>query len=169
LLNLPRESLKRDTQISTRETQGVGATGKRARSSSILSFGHAQSALKEKHRALSKAGLDVVSVSDFRQAEELLQERGWNFSLLVVGPTVSDAERAALSNLYRKCCPNGDVIFFYNASITNVPGATALLIEQRSPENLLDAIAVLKNTKDQAQSGNVKRRKMRPTESRYSS
>ena len=108
----------------------------------ILSFGYAQPELKKKHEVLSKMGFKVRSVSKFETAKTLIA-KGDAFGLLLIGPMVPHRERRLISELYRKHSPQGSVIFFYRGSISNAEGATVLLSEERSPENLIDAIHLL--------------------------
>jgi hypothetical protein len=111
--------------------------------SPILSFGYSQPELMKKHRALCDAGFDVRSVRDLRQAKSLIKKQESKFSVLLVGPLVPDNERAELATLFRKYCPEGKVIYFYWTSISNATEAAALLSEERSPDNLLDAIHIM--------------------------
>ena len=88
-------------------------------------------------------------MSGFSKVKSLIKQQDHSFTLFVVGPLVPERERQELSALYRKCYPKGNVIFFYEGSISNAPGATALLSERRSPGNLLDAIYVLHDKRQQ--------------------
>jgi hypothetical protein len=110
---------------------------------SILSFGYAKSALREKHMALARSGCHVASSSDFRAVRALIRRDKERFQFFLIGPNVPDDERKALSDLYRTNYPRGNVIFFYRASIRNCERATALLNERGSPANLLAAIGAL--------------------------
>ena len=109
----------------------------------ILSFGYAKPELAEKHAALSERGFDIISSSDLNQVKQLIVSNGGTFKTLVIGPRVPERERRALSRLFRQRRPDANVIFFYRASITNAEGATVILSEQRSPENLLDTVTTL--------------------------
>lgn len=109
----------------------------------ILSFGYAQPELRNKHAFLSKMGFGVTSVSKFESLKLLLRRGGQSFPFLLIGPEVPEQERIALTNLYRRQCPGGKLIFFYRGSIRNCEDANALLNEDRSPENLLDTINIL--------------------------
>lgn len=113
------------------------------RGSAILSFGYAQPELKRKHEVLAKRGFGVASLSEFNAVKKLITTEGQKFRLLLVGPMVPERERQALSKLYRRRCPQGNVIFFYRDSISNAGCATALLSEERFPQNLLDAVSLL--------------------------
>lgn len=111
--------------------------------SAVLSFGYAQPGLKKKHDVLSKMGFSVKSIAKFEEAKTLITRKGDVFRLLLIGHMVPRRERRVISDLYRKHSPHGSVIFFYRGSISNAEGATVLLSEERSPENLIDAIHVL--------------------------
>lgn len=103
----------------------------------------------EKHQVLCNSGFNVTSSSDFRSVKSLIRKQPGKFALLVVGPSVPELERAQLARLFRHSCPQGDVILFYRGSIRNGQGASALLSEVGSPENLLQAIFVLHNQREQ--------------------
>jgi len=109
----------------------------------ILSFGYAQPELTKKHDALSKMGFKVHSISKFETAKTLIARKREGIRLLLIGPMVSHRERRLICELYRKHSPQGSVIFFYRGSIRGGEEATLLLSEERSPENLIDAIHVL--------------------------
>lgn len=109
----------------------------------ILSFGYAKPELAEKHAALSERGFDIISSSNFRQVNQLIVSSGGTFKTLLIGPRVPERERRTLSRLFRQRRPDANVIFFYRGSITNAEGATVILSEQRSPENLLETMTTL--------------------------
>jgi len=109
----------------------------------ILSFGYAQPELKKKHEILLKMGFKVQSISKFDTAKTLIVSKREAIRLLLIGPMVPHRERLQICELYRKHSPQGSVIFFYRGSISNAEGATVLLSEERSPENLIDAIHLL--------------------------
>jgi len=121
----------------TRDLQ-TASTGRR-----ILSFGYAKPQLREKHRALSDTGFDVTSISNFRQANQLIVSNAGAFEILMIGATVPERERRALSRLFRRLQPGGKVVVFYRHSIANVEGGTVVLSEQRFPENLLESMKTL--------------------------
>jgi hypothetical protein len=108
----------------------------------ILSFGYGKE-LAEKHAALSQRGFDIISSSNFRQVNQLIVSNGGTFKTLLIGPRVPERERQALSRLFRRRRPDANVIFFYRGFITNAEGATVILSEQRSPENLLETMTTL--------------------------
>lgn len=109
----------------------------------ILSFGYARPELKRKHDALTNLGFNVKSISKLETIKTLIIQESEVFRLLLIGPLVPLRERSAILELYKKHCPRGTVILFYRGSISNAEGAAVLLSEERSPENLIDAIRVL--------------------------
>jgi hypothetical protein len=126
-----RKSKKKMNRIQQGRVASIG--------SGILSFGYGKE-LAEKHAALSQRGFDVISSSNLRQVNQLIVSTGGTFKTLLIGPRVPEGERRALSRLFRRRRPDANVIFFYRGSITNAEGATVILSEQRSPENLLDTM-----------------------------
>ena len=132
----------------TKRRATEGDESRRFSACSVLSFGYGTPEMARKHEALSQGGFDVTSVSDFEKVKNLIAGERDKYNILLIGRLVPQQEREMLSKLYRQCCPAGNVILFYRGSIANAHGATAVLSEQHSPANLLDAIEAIQRTRE---------------------
>jgi hypothetical protein len=115
----------------------------------VLSFGYGNSELSNKHKALLDIGFEITTLSNFDSVKNLIAQEGSKYKILLIGRLVPPQQREMLSRLYRQYCPEGNVILFYQDSIRDTHGATAVLSEQHSPANLLDAINAIQNRREQ--------------------
>ncbi len=136
-----------------RNTAAIGpvsgmAENRDYRASAVLLFGYSKQKLIERRRALQEDGFRVISVSQLLKAEALLQSRTERFDFLVIGHSVPEAERTPLVKLYKEKRPDGNVVILYSGSIRNTQQASAVLSENRSPENLLETLHALERGKE---------------------
>lgn len=109
----------------------------------ILLFDHSKQKLAERERVLEGIGYRVLSASRLSGAKSKLQSAAAPFDFLVIGHLVPEEERTELSRLYRAHSREGHIIVFYQERVRNSAGAVTLLVEERSPDNLLETIKSL--------------------------
>lgn len=109
----------------------------------ILLFDRSKQKLTERERVLEGIGYRVLSASRLSGARSKLQSAVGPFDFLVIGHLVPEEERTELSRLYRAHSRDGHIIVFYQERVRNSAGAVTLLVEERSPDNLLETIESL--------------------------
>lgn len=103
----------------------------------VLSLGHVEGLLRERHRLLGAAGFEVTSVDTRSKALKLLDNQDVN--VLVIGHRVPVEQRNELA-IKAKIWRRAAVIFLYKGNIHKAEFADAVLSVDHCAEHLADTI-----------------------------
>jgi hypothetical protein len=105
----------------------------------VLSYSGDRNALIQRERALRRNGFEVVSVESESQARFEI-ETGRCGILLICFRTHPEKTRE-MTELFRKNCPEGSIIFVMNQTSDRAPhGVDYIVPESVGPEAIVDAL-----------------------------